>query len=367
MQHFDATELPRLMQCGASKSMPGFHPPGIDDRSSANEGTAAHWLAHEGLKGNDITQWADRKAPNGVWIDDAMVSAVSYYLDQVSKRPTQQRYAEQPFTLTFGDVTINARPDLICDDLKDQNRRIYIDEFKYGWRTVEAQDNWQLIAYAATYLSQRVIDPDTAFVMTIHQPRPYHPLGKSRTWYVGAYELHDLRNYMLQQLMTARTDLVTGPHCYKCPARSNCPAIREAAMNVMDVATASVPDNMSPDDLSMMMDTVTRAEHIIKDYKDALSERIVHSLGQGQVVRNYRMVPTEGRTTWADYMTPDMLRMLAPDKPVIKETMITPKQAMKFVPESVVNGLVNPPSSGLKLVRSDTNQTAAHLFGKTGE
>ncbi len=371
MATYDASnDIPRLMQCGASRAMPGFTPPGMARSDDAQDGIAAHWLASQILTGQctDPSEWVDRKAPNGVYIDADMVDSVTYYTDQIATRP-KARWIEQPMTLQFRDLTISARPDFIADDEKDRNRYIYVDDFKYGWRTVEPENNWTLIAYATTFLSNRVVDPDTWFVLTIHQPRPYHPSGKkSRSVTISAAGLHDMRNHMLTQLLTVTDELKTGPHCYKCPARSNCPALRDAVMQSFDVVETIKPDKLDVSELSYMMDALTKFEHLLKDYKDAIAERITHEISNGQIIRNYRIARREGSLDWLPGIDASVLRLLAPpDKAVSKEKPITPKQAMKFIPEMLVNSLSERKPGGSSLVRSDTNQAVMQLFGPIGD
>ena len=365
MHVYVASALPRLMQCGASKVMPGFTPPGIIEQTDdQREGDAAHWLATEFLTGRttDLYEWIDRKAPNGVYISDDMVDSVEYYIAQLSSRP-ERRFVEQDFSFQFGELTIHSRPDMVSDSLADYGRRIYIDDFKYGWKIVEPDMNWTLIAYAICFIASRRIDADTVFEFRIHQPRPWHPIGKSRSWIVSAARLHDLRNQMINHLLTVTDTLVTGDHCFKCPARSNCPALRKSTMEVLDVVERAIPDQMTADDLSFMYDALTIGEHRLSDYKSAIKERIEHAIKTGQPVRNYRMKSTNGKLDWVDGLDMvSILRLLAPDKVTAKPPKpITPTQAKKIIPEDMVMQFAERGPGGVQLVRSDTNQQATAL------
>lgn len=364
MPHYDATSLPRLMQCAASKSMPVFHPTtGIDDTTSRDEGNAAHWLAQQ----PDIIQWADRKAPNGVYITEEMIEHVAYYLDQVRTRPTERRHVEYDMTWKVWphDLSIGCRPDLISDDLRDYNRRIYIDDFKYGHRVVEPEMNWTLIAHACAWISDKVVPPDTYFEFRIHQPRAYHPSGeRSRPWIIDAAHLTKLRSQLTEALTNNANTLTTGPYCYRCPALTNCPAARNLSMELADLVEQPIPDYMTYDEMSLMFDRLERTEETFKQYKHAMQERMIDALMRGNSILNRRMVPTEGALDWQDDITPDVLRLLARGKPVSKEKPITPKQAMKFIPEAVVMSLTKKKPGGLVMQRFDSQKLAAKLFGK---
>lgn len=344
--------------------MPGFTPTGMTqtDTEDARAGTAAHWLATEALRGAivDVSEYADRRAPNGHYIDAEIIDNVNFYIEALAKRPPT-REIEMPLSMVHGDVTVNCRPDFVAHD----KWGFWIDDFKNGWEIVEAQENWQLLAYAFNFLP-RASGPDTLYHMTIHQPRPFHPLGRSRTWTINALTLHGYYQQFIAQL--ARTDILqTGPSCYRCAAVTNCPAHRKATMRALDIAERAIPDQLTPDDMSYLKDNLATARKMLENYDSALGERIGEAIRNGQAVRNYWLEPVEGSLTWNDGITAEVLRLLAPGKVVEKAKPITPKQAMKFIPEVIINTLASRSSGGLKLIRKDANQMAQQLFNRNGE
>lgn len=344
--------------------MPGSSPPGMTQESDDQRaGNAAHWLASEALRGNiaDVYEYADRKAPNGHYIDADILDNVTFYLDAVSKRPTY-RMIEQPMSFNVGDVTINCRPDMVS--IGQNPRRVYIDDYKNGWDIVEAKENWTLLGYAFNFLGSA--DPDTLFTMSIHQPRPYHPLGRSRSWTIDAMTLHTYWQEFNARIADVST-LQTGPSCYKCPARANCPALRKAAFHALEMSEAALPEDLPPDELSYLADALSVAQKRLDDYADAIKERIGEKIASGVAVRNYVMQPTEGKLAWVDGITADTLRILAPGKIVSKETMITPTQAKKILPEAIIKTLSERKPGGLILVRRDANELAQQLFNKRSE
>ena len=370
MPHYDATSLPRLMQCGASKSMPGFIPTGEAEQSDdVREGVACHWVASEYLKGriDELDHWADRKSPNGVYLTPEMIDHVRWYVEGVAGRgASHRRHVETSMTAWNADrsITIGCRPDHLSDDLAQYGRRIYIDDFKYGWRIVEVEQNWTLIAHACAYIADKVIDHDTMFEFRIWQPRPYHPAGKCRVWMASAATLIAHRDYLFNMLAATSDVLQTGPYCYRCPARSNCPAIRKASMALLDVVDQAIPDNLSLDDMSLMMDALTVADHTLKEYKAALDERITDALKNGKVVRNYRLEPYDGKLDWIDGIDETVLRLLVKDKPVSKPApLMTPTQLKKLIPEQVLSQLTFRKPGGIRLRRKDMDQAAQAMFG----
>ena len=371
MPHYTADSIPRLMQCGASRSMPGFVPSIVADQSQyTREGIAAHWLASEYLRGNvtDLDEWVDRKAPNNVYLTDVLIEMVRWFVEGVTRdRSTHQRYVEHDMTAWNADrsITIGCRPDFMTDDLADYGRRIRIDDFKTGWRPVEVEKNWTLVAHACAYIADKVINHDTVFEFRIWQPRPFHPLGPCRVWIIDAAHLSALRNELFNTLAATSDQLHTGGYCLRCPAMTNCPASRKASMTMMDITERAIPDNMTLDEMSMLMDVLTTGDYTLKAYKDALEERITDALRNGQVVRNYRLEPHEGKLDWIDGIDATVLSLMT-DKPVSKPApLLTPTQLKKAIPPTVLASITYRKPGGLSLKRIDIDQAASRMFGKS--
>lgn len=372
--HVDATSLGRMIQCGGSRSMPRFILSNdVEQSDDIRDGICVHWLSSEYLKGRitDLDEWIDRKSPNGVYITDVMVDHVRWFIDGVTKNATNdKRLVECDMQAWNADrsITIGCRPDVLTDDQAQYGRRIRIHDLKYGYRLVEPEQNWTMIAHACAYIADKVIDHDTMFEFHIWQPRPFSPSGPHRLWIISAAHLMDLRNYLFTTLATTSDVLQTGPYCYRCPARSNCPAIRKASMALLDVVERAIPDNLSLDDMSLMMDALTVADHTLKEYKAALDERITDALKNGKVVRNYRLEPYDGKLDWIDGIDETVLRLLVKDKPVSKPApLMTPTQLKKLIPEQVLSQLTFRKPGGIRLRRKDMDQAAQAMFGETAE
>lgn len=368
MIKIDATSLPRFMQCSASVSMPVYS--GMENTVSddVREGLAAHWLANEHMSGRvlDIYEYADRKSPEGVYFTSEILESVSVYVETLKGFADDTAFTELSIGYRSDLIQVGCRADYVGFD--DRKFVLRIADFKFGWRLVEPVDNWTLIIHALAFLQSRNIAhlEQYAIEFYIIQPRPFHPLGTVRKHVISVGDLMHLQGRILAQASSAlhgNAQTVTGPSCYKCPSRSFCPALRNVVMNMVDVSETPIPDKMSPDEMSLTLDALTVGIDRLKQYKEALEERISEILRSGGTVRNYRFRSVESRLEWMNTVTPDVLRLLAPGKPVTKETCITPKQAMKFMPESVVATLSERKKS-IQLVRSDTDQHAETLFGK---
>jgi len=371
MPHFDATSLPRLIQCGGSRSMPGFTPPGMETSDDVLEGNAAHWLANEYLSGRepDLFVWANRKAPNGVYITEEIIDCVEFYTGTVNGFGDIWKYTEHAMEWQPGPFTVGCRADYIGDNVSEnpQTRIIRVVDYKHGWRIVEPDMNFTLIAHAIAYGSNRVIPPAATVEFWIVQPRPFSPYGKARKWSVPYSYLLQLRDYVIAQLSSNSETLASGPHCYKCPSRSFCPALRKSAMAALDYVEAKLPDQMSNDELSFMSDALDVAADRLKQYQAAINERIADAIKNGQPVRNYIAQTVSGSREWLPGIDAETLRLLAPGKSVSTEKLITPAQAKKFMPETIVDSMSTRKPGGMKIVRVDAGKYAEKLFGKESE
>lgn len=174
--HVDATSLGRMIQCGGSRSMPRFILSNdVEQSDDIRDGICVHWLSSEYLKGRitDLDEWIDRKSPNGVYITDVMVDHVRWFIDGVTKNATNdKRLVEYDMQAWNADrsITIGCRPDVLTDDQAQYGRRIRIHDLKYGYRLVEPEQNWTMIAHACAYIADKVIDHDTMFEFHIWQP-----------------------------------------------------------------------------------------------------------------------------------------------------------------------------------------------------
>lgn len=139
-------------------------------------------------------------------------------------------------------------------------------------------------------------------------------------------------------------------------------------MALLDVVERAIPDNMTLDDMSLMMDALTVADYTLKQYKESLGERITDALQRGQVVRNYRLVPYDGNLDWVDGIDETALCLLVKDKPVSKPApLLTPTQLKKAIPATVLEKITYRKRGGVSLKRMDMDQAAQEMFGSKSD
>jgi hypothetical protein len=369
-----ATSLYRALACDGSLSLVGQIEPTsepTEDSDDKREGIAAHFVASQVLSGviSDPLEYVERQMPNGVFVTPEMAEFVDRYTAEILAREDCEDFVETNTDYAFQapgyTVTIRGRADHIGWRLSDLT--LFLDDFKYGWRLVEPDENWALIAHAIGHIFRFNIRPER-IVFTIHQPRPFHRLGQAREWELTYDELLAYHAAICERLSHRTNALVTGDHCHDCPAIAYCEAARRAGLNSIEaVATARVAENMSDDEIAYELMNIERAEDMLSDRKRALEELGKHRLKSGRIIHGYSLEPTYGRDTWNEGVNNQFLQALTGldlSVPKIK----TPKQAIKAgANPAVIAPFYAAPFTGVKLVRSDANRRAKQLFEPKGK
>lgn len=366
-----ATSLYRVIECNGSVALAGQVPASDNTQQSedAREGIAAHFLATAVLSGvvADPFEYIDRMSPGGIFITAEMCDHVDIYTSAIFARDgiDVDRSVETTCDFQYGpNGWVRARADHIRFD----NVTLYVDDFKYGWRIVEPERNWTMIAYAIGYILRHNIMPRD-ILFTIGQPRPHHPDGKIREWRISFAELIELYD-RLKSSLASLTDigtstLKTGPYCHDCPARAYCPALRAASMSAIDViAETVVAEELSDADVSYELTIIDQAMQRLEDRRNALAEMATHRIFKGQVVPDYVLEPRFGHTAWNKGLTPELVTAMTGVN-VASPKFITPNQAKKKgIPEPVLATMTYRPPLDPKLVRRDADRHARkHLKG----
>lgn len=365
-----ATNLPRVIACEGSVAMERLDRPIAPQSESAREGTAAHELASAVLYRHiaDASERIGKQAANGIFITAEMADYVTRYTSALAARMfavPPQVHVESNVDYVLPNVEVHGRADFILWDAGTQT--LYIDDFKYGFRLVEPDENWTLISHAIGYVIRERIQPKR-IVFTIHQPRPHHPSGKSvRDWSISGDQLNEFLEFLRNFFETRGNSLTTGPHCYECPAYATCPAARAAETNAIDVSHAvAFTDDISNDDLAALLLDIERAADVLKSSEKALSELAQHRLERGDIIPGRALEIGYGNRQWKPGVTAGMLAMLSGvdiDK-LSERKLKSPRQAeLAKVPETVVNLFSQKPITGVKLIKQDISKAAAKAFG----
>lgn len=367
MLKVNATNLPRFMACNGSRLMPPTLPPVADDPTARDEGTAAHYMAATAFNGErTVEEMIDRKAPNGVYMTADMAEHVNAYLSATFNFPpsSNDEFASMECDVTFGDH-VNYMVPVRSDFIDRRGPHLTVTDFKYGWRIVEPERNWSLIAAAIGFCIWKQMQPQTV-TLQIFQPRPHHPDGPLRKWEISGEQLLQLYAELTHALLNPSDELRTSNHCGECPALASCPAARLAEMNCIDAADMAFTDTIDNDLLSFNLDNLYRAERMIKDRLQAFEDLAKHRLRVGQIVNNYSVKMGLGNRAWKPGISADTMRALTGIDHAAKPKLITPAEAeRRGVNEAVIAAMTERPPSGIKLTRGDTSKQAEKIFGAT--
>lgn len=359
MLTINADDLNRFMRCNGSRFMATSPVAMNADTSARDEGTAAHYMAVATFTNQfKINELVDRKAPNGVYMSSEMAEFVSEYLHAIVDRQTTFAEMEVDTSFTGPEFIVNGRADHICI----VGSTLYIDDFKYGWRTIEPEMNWTLIAHTAGFCGSRGIRP-TEFVFSIHQPRPYHPDGKIREWRISAERLENLIIELHNTLTDPSDMLYTGDHCRKCPSLANCPAAQRAGFNAVDVSEMAFNDEIDNEALSQELDILSQAERALSNRLKACEELAKHRIRSGAIVENYSLSTTMGNRNWKKGITPEFVATVT-GVDISEKSMISPAKAEKLIDPEIVKTFTERSETGIKLNRVKADSKAKRIFGE---
>jgi hypothetical protein len=312
----------------------------------------------------DTTSLVDRFAPNKVCITAEMADHVDTYINHIRSRALPTQHIEFPvrFNLTTG-IDVVGTSDAVGYD----GETLYVDDLKFGYRLVDAQDNWQLLAYAMGAVITLHPDPlPERVIMSIVQPRPYHPKGTVRSWELPYAALNEKFNQLVaaaQRALEPNAVAQTGEHCGYCAAFLECPAARNAGYNAVDVACWGSNEKVTPESISTELTVLKRVKAVIDARFAAFEAEAKERIRAGAVVPGWGVERSFGHTKWLDTATPDMLEMMT-GKVLTEKKLITPAAAKRAgVDEAVLKTFTYRPDNGFKLVPVDVDRQAKEMFG----
>ena len=361
--------------CAASVGLRDLYPE-PDDTDEAREGTAAHFYATEMLQGRDPFALPNVQAvaPNGVPIDAEMVDCAQgllvdvrdVYYAQKGLGGDPQMYVEARVHMPIVHAENWGTPDVLVIDRP--RKKLFVWDYKYGHRFVDAVGNLQLIDYAIGALQTHGIPcadwPHWTVQINIAQPRNYHRFGPIREWQTDGRVLLDTYVPALYEAAKAAFEpdpkYQTGEHCRDCSARHACPALQQAGAIAMDVSLRSAPVDLPPHAVGLELRQIDDALARLKARQTGLQEQALGLIRSGTTVPFYTAQHAVGRERWtvpaAEVLALGEMFGKALAKPV---EPITPKQARDLgIDETVISAYAERPRGALRLEPVDDNAAA---------
>lgn len=290
-----ASSAERWMNCpGSTHLLKTLKLGDTDEPEWTGLGTAAHSLAHDCVIFKKYA-WQEIGAKIGKFtVDDNMATAVQVYLDFVNpllenstwhaEAPIGEDPATRPHQDFYGTVDLDAETD----------DWLHIVDYKHGEGIiVEPEWNKQMLYYAYGRLFARrqsgiVLNPAKPVILTIVQPRAFHPTSTIRSWTTTVETVLKWGDEVLLPAMEAAetdTEFNAGSWCRFCPAKLVCPLLVGLFGAAAKADPKAIP-NMSAERLALEW----HQRDAVKFYMTALDREVLRRGERGNPVPGTKVV-----------------------------------------------------------------------------
>jgi len=359
------------MECAASLLLQLMAAP-LPDTRETKEGKAAHWHAMKYAQNHILPVGAKFKHDGEEWeVDADMFNGSKLY----AYHTVASGRFEDPVGMPQIHEQCWGTPDYFNLQLHYQTRapeRLYVKDYKYGHRYVDAWRNWQLIAYAIGVINRLSLldDPNFPVTLVIIQPRCYRREGPVKEWNTTVGELFRYAMEIKRQVdiaMAPGAPATTGPHCMDCAARHLCTTLQRGAMHVVQFAHMADAADLPLEALGTEARLLLEAQQVVNARLEGLKAQIEALLRGGKAVPYWMLDDGRSMLKWNEGVgLPDVqaleaatgLTLTNPPKP------FTPTQCKDAgVDEAVIKLYATRQPAG-KVLKPDSTTTARKVFSK---
>lgn len=359
--------LHTLVNCAMSLLANAMYP--SESTEAAEYGSAAHWFSESLIKGDSVE--VGDEAPNGVEIDHEIYQGCQDYISHCRNAMSTTRFHGIETGVVLSELYRGMKGTVDFWSYNETSYTLNVDDLKFGMVAVEAYENYQLIAYTLGLLLHLGFDAlafqHITVVMTIHQPRAYHPDGKTRSWTINADELRGYWNIISLACHKAMRDdrfASSGSHCGYCDARHSCEAHRRAAANCIDIIDRT-PHFVDHDVSNLEQEYIEllRIKEVVSTRKSALEELLTETIKTGTSLSRLEISSGSTRREWSVPQS----RLDAVEKifktPLTKQVSLSPAQAEKAgIPPSIVETLITKKPTKATLRKRQKRNVAFREF-----
>jgi len=325
---------------------------GIPNESSvyAAEGTLAHDIASRLLLAQPIKDD----------VDEEMMDAIQIYLDHIqslrAQKPTFES-VEQKLNLSKYHPELFGTADYVC--YFAPTKTLHVVDYKHGRGIpVDVVGSHQLMYYGLGALHMNAFPIDKV-VLTIVQPRCYHPQGSVRSWETDGVEMIDFAAQLIDDAIATEkqnAELVAGDHCRFCPAQPTCTKPREQALAVVQGAfkdESSLPA-IAPEMLAKYLEKIPA----IKSWCEAVHKYAHQQAELGNTPPGWKLVDKRANRSWGEGVDAFILsQALEKDESKFfgEPKLLSPAQVEKLLTKDqkkILETFVVKASSGKTLVQS---------------
>ena len=336
------------------------------------EGIAAHWAAekvmYSWLPVNSaaplpLSQFLGIECPlNGVFITDDMIWGGGVYLEAIWARAHSYLPGlkiEHQTSLPDSTGPISGRIDAKWSS--EDQKRLALFDFKFGYTPVEVVENWQLIIYALGSVTMHTEEIEFVIV----QPRGPHSGEPVKTWTITADDLRELYRWVDNSIKLARGEnppTHPGAWCRYCRAAAHCDALDRSTYRALEETGKAVVVEMSEAQIAVDLEAMHRATSQIKARLMALEALAIARIQGGQPIPGFAYQPSQGNRRWT-----------LPDKQIIAAaklfgidietvTAASPNQAEgRKLPRNIIDLYTERPTNAPKLKKINL-QNAKEAF-----
>lgn len=331
----------------------------------AKEGTDAHYVLEHALRNgfrrakeahDDSDLWMFPLNTNDNYFYFSVQVALDYVYSILDEYPDAEMSLEQEVNVPCPSAPGEADG---YNDIRiwiPNIKLLYVIDFKHGAGITKAAfGNKQLLQYGAGIVYHMAEKPEQT-ILTIIQPRAFHPDGATREYEVTEF---DLLNYLdeMDQAIAAnlREDAVltvddngrTTDHCRFCDAKTICPARETKALAVANNAFRTVYDVKAP-----MLPTINEIDidrlgfirmygPLLRKWLDDVDQHILELAKAGHHIPGTKLVEAQAKRQWYGDLDDVAKRLAAligkPVDEVMSKKLIGIGDAEKLVVEAFKN------------------------------
>lgn len=364
-----ASSMKRWANCPGSRKLCA----GIPSPSSiyAEEGTKAHTVASTYL---DTGKWlpCDREMKDAVEVYTRYIRELSDTLNWKKSK----RLIEHGFDLSILHPGMFGTADAVIYDADEKT--LHVIDYKHGAGVpVEVVNNEQLKYYGLGALLSLKLDVETV-VLTIVQPRCFHPDGAIRSYTLDVMDLMDFGMDLVDAAKATEAPdapLVPGrEQCMFCSAKPICPALARTAQEVARSEFAVIPSPNAVYDVEALGTTLDKLD-LLEGWIKGLRAFAYSEAEAGKKIPGWKLVPKRATRKWTDpavvsefFIThfPNVTDVF--DPPTLKSVSQVEKVLHERQHEKLIPFIVSV-SSGSTLVPADDKRrevvklTASEEFG----
>ena len=333
----------------------------------AHEGTAAHELAETVLKADDnCAPWIGVTLPETQWtVDREMADYVQEYVEFVRYHSHGDAFASYEMRVHFDDWVPGGFGT--CDALIIDGDTMHVIDLKYGKGIpVSPVENSQGMLYAlGAYADMSKIITIQRVMITIVQPRIYEDDRTTQTWTIDVADLLKWGEWAKQRAeacLEPGAEFVPGDkQCQWCKAKPTCKALATLTEQTImaDFEDISSPDALTP--VTRLTDAqiakVLRAKALIASWLDAVEDRVVERLNDGEKFPGYKLVASKANRRWSDEAQAGAALFEMIGDAAYTQKLLSPTQAEKALgktrAQEIASLVVKPQGSPTLALESD--------------